>query len=197
MIRTARAGAGHGGTLRRALGEQWEGPASVDVQGKLAEIRQSVEAPRTASRGASVRVNRAELLGALDELAEMIPQALGEADRVVATRDRVLETARQQALQIIADAELRRDELVSESVVFQLARTEAERVQSECRHETSELRRETDDYVDQRLASFELTLSKTLAAVQRGRERLHGRSDLDELGKSAEDLTPLPGHEAD
>ena len=62
---------------------------------------------------------------------------------------------------------------------------------------SSELRRETDDYVDQRLASFELTLSKTLAAVQRGRERLHGRSDLDELGKSAEDLAPLPGHDTD
>ena len=169
----------------------------MDVQGKLAEIRQSVQAPKTAPRGASVRVNRAELLGALDELAEMIPQALGEADRVLATRDRVLETAREQALQIIADAELRRDELVSDSVVFQLARTEAERVQSESRHETSELRRETDDYVDQRLASFELTLTKTLAAVQRGRERLHGRSDLDELGKSAEDLAPLPGHDTD
>jgi F0F1-type ATP synthase membrane subunit b/b' len=167
----------------------------VDVQGRLAEIRQSVETPRTAPRGASVRVNRAELLGALDELAEMIPQALGEADRVVATRDRLLEKAREQAQQIVADAELRRDELVSESVVFQLARTEAERVQSETRHETSELRRETDDYVDQRLASLELTLTKTLAAVQRGRERLHGRSDLDELGKSAEDLTPLPGHD--
>lgn len=169
----------------------------MDVQGKLGEIRQSVEAARAVPMSASCRINKTELLAALDELAEMLPQALGEADRVLANRDGLLETAREQAAQIIADAELRRDELVSDSVVYQLARTEADRVGTESRHETSELRRETDDYVDQRLASFELTLTKTLAAVQRGRERLHGRSDLDELGKSAEDLSPLPGHDTD
>jgi F0F1-type ATP synthase membrane subunit b/b' len=167
----------------------------VDVQGKLAEIRQSVEAAKPLPMSGSCRVNRGELLGALDELAQMLPQAFGEADRLLASRDGLLDAAREQASQIVADAELRRDELVSDSVVYQLARSEADRLQEESQQETTELRRQTDDYVDQRLASFELTLTKTLAAVQRGRERLHGRSDLDELGKSAEDLSPLPGHD--
>jgi hypothetical protein len=166
----------------------------VDVQGKLAEIRQSVEAAKPLPMSGSCRVNRGELLKALDELAQLLPPAFGEADRVLANRDGLLEAAREQARRIVADAEMRRDELVSESVVYQLARSETDRIQAETELETTELRRQTDDYVDQRLASFELTLSKTLAAVQRGRERLHGRSDLDELGKSADDLTPLPGH---
>jgi hypothetical protein len=168
----------------------------VDVQGKLAEIRQSVATAKPLPMSGSCRINRGELLGALDELAQLLSQAFAEADRVLATRDRLLEAAREQASQIVADAELRRDELVGDSVVYQLARSEAERVQAESREEVTELRRQTDDYVDQRLASLELTLTKTLAAVRRGRERLHGRSDLDELGKSAEDLSPLPGHDA-
>jgi len=169
----------------------------VDVQAKLAEVRASVEAARAMPMSASCVVNRAELLGALDELAAMLPEAFGESDRVLASRDKMIEKAREQARQIVADGERRRDELVSDSDVFKLASTEAERMLTESRQETRALRRETDDYVDERLANFELTLAKTLEAVQRGRERLRGRSELDTLGKSGDDLVPLPDHGGD
>jgi vacuolar-type H+-ATPase subunit H len=169
----------------------------VDVQAKLAEVRASVEAARAMPMSASCVVNRAELLGALDELAAMLPEAFGESDRVLAHRDEVIEKAREQARQIVADGQRRRDELVSDSDVFKLASTEAERMLTESRQETAALRRETDDYVDERLANFELTLAKTLEAVQRGRERLRGRSELDTLGKSGDDLVPLPDHGRD
>ena len=169
----------------------------MDVQAKLAEVRSSVAAARAMPMSASCVVNRAELLGALDELADMLPQAFSESDRVLATRDEMIETAREQARQLVADGERRRDELMSDSAVFTLARSEADRMLTESRQESTELRRETDDYVDERLANFELTLAKTLEAVQRGRERLRGRSELDTLGKSGDDLVPLPDHGTD
>ena len=169
----------------------------MDVQAKLAEIRASVAAARAMPMSASCVVNRVDLLGALDELARMLPQAFGESDRVLATREELIEKAREEARWIVGDAEQRRDELVSDSVVFKLASSAAERVLAESRAESAALRRETDDYVDERLANFELTLAKTLEAVQRGRERLRGRSELDTLGKSGDDLAPLPGHGSD
>jgi len=144
----------------------------VKVEAKLAEIRQTVEAARAMPMSASCVLNRAELLAALEELAELLPPASGPAA-----------------------AEARRDELVSDSVPVQLARSEAERLLAESRQEATELRRETDDYVDERLANFELTLVKTLEAVQRGRERLRGRSELDTLGGAATDLIELPNHD--
>lgn len=169
----------------------------MDLQARLAVIRESVAAARAMPMSASCVINRDEMLGALDELAQMIPQAFGESDRVLASRDEMIEAAHEQARQIVADGERRRDELVSDSDVFRVASREAERMRSEAHEETSALRRETDDYVDQRLANFELTLAKTLEAVQRGRERLRGRSELDTLGKSGDDLAPLPGHGSD
>lgn len=164
----------------------------MDVQAKVSEIRDSVVAARAMPMSASCVVNRSELLGALDELAEMLPQAFGESDRVLADREGVLSDARDQGARIVADAERRRDELVSDSDTFQLARTEAERVLAESHQEAAALRRETDDYVDERLANFEISLAKTLEAVQRGRERLRGRSELDDIGDAH--LIQLPRH---
>jgi hypothetical protein len=52
-------------------------------------------------------------------------------------------------------------------------------------------RRDVDEYVDHRLGRFEHSLSKTLEAVTRGRERLQGRS---QLGYAEDpDAPPLPG----
>ena len=169
----------------------------MDVQAKLAEIREAVATARAMPMSASCVVNRAELLGSLDELAQMLPQAFSESDRVLASRDDVIDAAREEARKIVAEAERRRDELVSDSDVFKLASSKAQRALADSREETAGLRRETDDYVDSRLANFELTLAKTLEAVQRGRERLRGRSELDTLGKSGDDLAPLPGHGSD
>ena len=41
---------------------------------------------------------------------------------------------------------------------------------------------EVEDYVDAKLANFEIVLSKTLSAVERGREKLSGRHELERLG---------------
>jgi hypothetical protein len=37
------------------------------------------------------------------------------------------------------------------------------------------MRKETDDYIDAKLATFEITLQKTLQTVDRGRERLRSQ----------------------
>jgi hypothetical protein len=47
------------------------------------------------------------------------------------------------------------------------------------------MRFETDDYIDGRLAAFEVTLHKTLTTVERGRERL--REDAESAAQPYED----------
>jgi hypothetical protein len=50
------------------------------------------------------------------------------------------------------------------------------------------MRQETDDYIDAKLATFEITLHKTLQTVDRGRERLRSQM-YDELApEPAEDV---------
>jgi cell division septum initiation protein DivIVA len=166
----------------------------VDVRVKLAEIRRAVEQARSMPMSASAVVNRAEMLELLDELQAEVDRAFAEADRVTGQRDEVIAEGREEADRIVADARNERDHLVSDTEVFRLAQRRADELLAEARHDAEELRKETDDYVDGKLANFEITLERTIEAVKRGRERLAGRSALDSLTEEEVNRIKLPEH---
>src|SRR5262245_5985662 len=142
---------------------------------------------------ASAVVNRAELLAELDAFASELSTAFTEADRVTRERDAVIAEGRAEAERIIHEARYERERLASDTEVYRVAKVEVDRIREEAQKEAVELRQETDEYVDSRLANFEVALGKTMEAVARGRERLHGRSDLDSWGREGVDDILLPG----
>jgi cell division septum initiation protein DivIVA len=166
----------------------------VDVHAKLAEIRQVVEGARSMLMSASVMVNRGELLALLDELREGIDTALTDAQKVLADRDGVVDDGRREADQIVADAREERERILSDTEVFRLAKRRADELQENAAADAAGLKRETDDYVDQKLANFEITLERTIEAVRRGRERLAGRTAFDALTPEEADKIVLPEH---
>ena len=143
---------------------------------------------------ASAVVNRAELLQHLDELKEELTVAFSDAQKVIAERDAVIAEGRTEAEQIVADARNERERIVSDTEVFRVATRRADEVVTAARDEAEGLRKETDDYVDAKLANFEITLERTTEAVKRGRERLAGRSALDNLTDDEVDKIKLPEH---
>lgn len=167
---------------------------SVEVHAKLAEIRRLVEQARSMPMSASAVVNRKEVLGLLDELGTTIDTALGEAREVLSRRAEVVDEGRREAERIVADARNEREAVISDTEVFKLAKRQADELLESARVEAEGLRRETDDYVDAKLANFEITLERTTEAVRRGRERLAGRTALDSLTDEEVDKIDLPEH---
>jgi cell division septum initiation protein DivIVA len=155
----------------------------VELRQLIDRLRSMVETARSMPMSASVVVNKTELLGAIDELEASLPAAFAEAERA-ADHDGVVARARAEAERIVAEANRERDRLLADADVVTAARDEVARLRADADKECRELRRETDEYVDGRLANLELSLTKTLEAVARGRERLQGRSELDELRSS-------------
>jgi len=151
----------------------------VDVQAKIDEIGAVVEGARAMPMSASCIVNRGELLAMLDELRELLPAELREAEAVLRDRDEVVGQGRETADRIVAEGEKERARLVSATEVAARARLEADRLVVDARSETERRRREVDEYVDAALAHFEVMLQKTMNAVAHGRDRL--RQELDGL----------------
>jgi vacuolar-type H+-ATPase subunit H len=166
----------------------------VDVQAKLDEITALVEAARAMPMSASCMINRGELLAHLDELRDMLPAELSEAAGVLRERSAVVEEGRDEAARIVAEAEAERARLVAKTEVVREAAKEADRIVAEARVDADRMRTEVDDYVDAKLANFEVVLNKTLAAVERGRAKLGGQDELHGLRDAGGfDDTPLPG----
>jgi vacuolar-type H+-ATPase subunit H len=164
----------------------------VDVHDKLDEISDLVEAARALPMSASCVVNRAQMLDLLDEVRALLPESLAKADDVLADKHDIVAEAQSSAAEIIARAQEDARVLVSEHEVYRAAVAEADAVRADADAEARRMRRETDDYVDAKLANFEVALHKTIAAVQKGRDKIRGRADYDGLDEPV-DSTPLPG----
>lgn len=144
----------------------------MDVQQKLDEITATVENARSMPMSASIVVNKSEMAAMLAELREALPTELAQAQQTVEQGDQVVEDARREAERIIAAAHEERARLVSGTDLVVRAQAEADRLLAEARAESEEERREADDYVDSKLANFEVVLTKTLGAIGRGRAKL-------------------------
>ncbi|MFJ4338042.1 cell division initiation protein [Streptomyces sp. NPDC088915] len=147
----------------------------MDVQKKLDEIVATVQGARSMPMSASCVVNRAELLALLEEVREALPGSLAQARELIGGREQMVEEARREADRIIEAAHAERGSIVSDTQVARQSQEEADRILSEARREAEEIRAEADDYVDSKLANFEVVLNKTIGSVDRGREKLLGR----------------------
>ncbi|MFJ9799399.1 cell division initiation protein [Streptomyces sp. NPDC101145] len=167
----------------------------MDVQKKLDDIVEAVGNARSMPMSASCVVNRAELLAMLEEVRQALPDSLAQARQLIGGREQMVEEARREAERIIAAAHAERGSLISDSQIARQSQEEADRILAEARREAEEIRAEADDYVDSKLANFEVVLTKTIGSVDRGREKLLGRGPgLDEQGYADEDA---PEYSAD
>ncbi len=156
----------------------------MDVEAYIARMEQLLAEARPVPLSASVMVNRSQFDELLGDLRTHLPEELRQSRWIIKERDELLEQAERDSERIVADAELQRDRLVSETEVARGAAREAERLLDEARERARVLRLEAEDYVDGRLANFEIVLAKTLKAVENGRERLRGRLASDELAST-------------
>ena len=162
----------------------------MDVDQKLEELSILVEEAKSVPLSASCMVNRAAVLDLIDDIRDALPSSLSDADQLLAEREAVVAEGRREAERLIAEARERQMEMLSQHEVYLVAVAESEALRAETLDEVTRMRRETDDYIDARLATFEITLHKTLSAVERGRDKLRGQAELED--EYLEEDGPIP-----
>jgi cell division septum initiation protein DivIVA len=173
----------------------------VEMKDLLEELRKTIEGARSMPMSSSAVINRGEVMSQIERLEQAIPAAFEQSEQVFAHRDEMMTEAQERAARIVEEAGFEHDRLVSDTEVYRIAVRQADELRETTKRECEALRHETDEYVDTRLANFEITLNKTLEAVTRGRDRLQGRHQLDQASldslASLEDtgtIPPLPRH---
>ena len=159
----------------------------------LDRLTETVRAARSMPMSASCVVNRAEVLGLLDELRARLPEALGRAEAVLSDRAAVVEDGQREAQEVLARAQTERSRLLGRTEVLRGAEAEAATIIEDAVATAAQTRAEADDYTDARLANFEVVLHRLLEAVELGRQNLSGAQVLQALRDDAGDDTPLPG----
>jgi hypothetical protein len=159
----------------------------LDVNAKIDELIEIVESARAMPMSASCVINRAQVLELLDELKHGLPDEMDRARRVLSDRESVVAEGRREAERLIERTRGERDSIISNTDISREASAAASRILDEARREADQTRTEADEYVDQKLANFEVVLTKTLQAVGRGRDKMRGSNPMEELGKHVEE----------
>lgn len=152
-----------------------------------------VEAAKAIPMSRNCKVDRAEMIGMLEELRAELPSELRKADAMLAERDKIIDAGEREAQRIIAEAESEHARLVSSHEVTVSADHEANRIITEARNEAQRLRDEVDEYVDTTLANFEQFLQRALSGVERGRDKMHALREIGSFAPAREEEDkPLP-----
>jgi vacuolar-type H+-ATPase subunit H len=147
-------------------------PGSHDTHTLLSRLQELLENARAMPLSASVMVNRDEFGDLLHDAIEGLPDELREARWLLKERDDVIERARREAERIIEAARVRAERMVERTEVVREARRASEEIIDAAERTASQMRNEAEDYVDRKLAAFEVVLDRTMQTVQKGRERL-------------------------
>jgi vacuolar-type H+-ATPase subunit H len=163
----------------------------VDPIDRIDEIIALAEGARSVPMSRNCMIDRGELINLLDRLRGELPGELRRSAALLEERDKILEAGRTEAERIIAEGEAEHSRLVSINEITVSAEHEAARIVGEARNEAQRLRDEVDDYVDTALANFEQFLTRSLASIERGRDKMHA---LREIGSFVPDQEagPLP-----
>ncbi|MFN2525874.1 MAG: hypothetical protein ABR505_06375 [Actinomycetota bacterium] len=150
----------------------------MDLIERIDEMQVLVEEAKSVPLSSSAVINREEFLELLAQLKDEVPEEIRQARWMARDRDELLARAHKEAERIISEAREQRDRLLSRTEIYQAAQREAERILEEARDRGTRIQHEAEDYVDQKLAAFEILLNKTLATVHRGREQLRGQRSV-------------------
>lgn len=157
---------------------------TADLAARLHELEQLVADAKAVPLSASIMLNRADIDRVLVALRESVPGEVRQARWVMQEQEEILARARSEARRLLHNAQDERHRLVARTEVVQAANREADRIVEDAHERARQIRHEAEDYVDAKLANFEVVLQKTLGAVERGREKLRGRLDAAELAEA-------------
>jgi vacuolar-type H+-ATPase subunit H len=129
-----------------------------------------------------VRVDRQKVHDILDQMRATIPEDVKQARWIVKERQEMLAAAKHEAERIVEEAGERQSQLVSEHELTRQAELEAEEIIDGARAREREFRLGAVDYADEILDTLEVNLSRFIAAIRRGRERLQGPDEPADVG---------------
>jgi len=131
----------------------------------------------------SVLVSREELLQMISEMQESIPEEIKQARWIVKDREDLLGKARAEGERIVEQAHEDQRRMALKEEVARRAEAEAHGILEDAHDRAEAMRREAEDYVDAKLAQFEIALRKVLEDTQSSARSVAKTLDQVEVGR--------------
>jgi hypothetical protein len=140
----------------------------------------------TMPLSSSPRIDRDEIIELLDEALARLPDELRQARWMLKERSDFINKTKKEADEIREAARVQAERMVQRTEVVRAAEARARHVLDTADNDARRLKLETEDFLDQRLASFEILIDKLSKTVAAGRHKLSiGEAGLELRGTVA------------
>ncbi len=126
----------------------------------------------TMPLSSSPRIDRDEVVELLDRALASMPDELRQARWMLKERQEFVNKTRREANEMLEAARVQAERMVQRTEVVRAAESRARQVVETAESDARRLRLETEDFLDQRLASFEILLDRLGKTVAAGRQKL-------------------------
>jgi hypothetical protein len=169
-------------------------PQPVPVQARMGDteilLRRVVDIIASAPSiplSSTPRIDRDEVIELLEDALQRLPEEIRQARWMLKERQEFLDKTKREADELLTAARQQAERMVQRTEVVRAAEARARQVIESADEECRRLRNETEDFLDQRLASFEILIDRLQRTVHNGRQRLSiGMHGTDEVGTPAE-----------
>jgi hypothetical protein len=164
---------------------------SHDTEVLLQRLRDMIDNAPNVPLSSTPRISREEALDLLDEAIVRFPEELKAARWLLKEREEFLARMQHEGDEILEQARDRAERMVQRTEVVKASEQRAYQILDTAEAEARRLRHEVEDFCDQKLASFEIVLDRTLKMVASGRAKLQGTNLAAEVPID-DDAEPAP-----
>ena len=143
-----------------------------DAEALLRRAIDIIATAPTMPLSSSPRIDRDEIIELLEETLHRLPEEMRQARWMIKERQEFVAKTRREADELLEAARVQAERMVQRTEVVRAAEQRARQINEAAESDARRLRHETEDFLDQRLASFEILLDKLAKTVQAGRSRL-------------------------
>ena len=142
---------------------------SEDIIGALYDMVQDARSmPLAADK---CILERDKVLDMLDEISNQLPGELKQAKTIVDSRSELITNAKREAENIMKSAQAQARQLVSQEAIYLEAKNQANDMVRAAQDKIKELKKVTNDYVDDSLRRTEEAVAEALSEIRNSRSK--------------------------
>ena len=147
-----------------------------EVEQLLDRVTDLIDTARPMPLSTSVVINKEEILDLLAEVRSRLPEELRAARWLLKEREEFLEKVKREGEDLLEEARSQAERMVQRTEVVKAAEMKGRQIVEKAEARSRQMRHEAEDFVDQKLGSFEIALERVQAQVAAGREKLQAVS---------------------
>ena len=133
-------------------------------------------------------VERDKVLDMLDEIIAQMPVELKQARTIVESRNELIGQARREAEILVRQATEKAEKMVTEEAIYQETKRQCQEMIEKTQSRMAELRRVSNDYMDDALRRTEEAIALSLEDVRDTRSKFKALVDAQEKRAAAQDI---------